>query len=1661
MRIIIPVLLTFFGWAKMAQSQSSFNHPTNTSNQHTLIPGIYTYYDSGGPAGDYTNNEDGSITFCPSSDNEVIRVFFSEVSIELLGSGACQDVLTVSGDAHNNNGDFCGDGMLTVNDPFRELEAGMVFEAAPGDCLTFEFKSDGSIFQDGWSATIDVRAPVSCACDFDCGQTLICDGFENYAPWPLSLQSDDWTKRDPGAADAVAVSDVKLKGKQSLRIQQSGILPEAALLLGDSTGERFRMSWNTLVESGSDGRFTFFHNESMDHEAFQVRMTGGTGQLFILDNPGASAANFSYQENSWVYIMVIIDLDRDLAELWVEGQFIAGWQFSRGQTSGGTVSNLNQLGAVLFSSGTVCYLDELCFTVLNCEPDACADGQPCPVIVNGTQIASQCEACCLGYTADEWVPVEETPQVAGLSDSREWVNQGVEIVLQEINGDSVLFVDSRAIDTLNFRPNDVLLSNYCSGALEIEVEDQRPSNVDAYCFSFDVIWRVLESGTQIDSFSLNVIVECNIPLSVDSITFKPTMQTFQSGDTLRLTSCGVFARSDFEAFTGGCEGNVAVAFQPQNLQWIGDLPEDQQGDDEPCLRGELVFSASQCESVSLMSFVLYIEVRDEVAPTFTAPPQVTVSCLSELDSLSKTGMISDVAESCGILDTNYVDDITRTDACLAEVIRTWEVRDSCGNVATATQRILVEDKLPPIFSPPAEVTIDSVSQLDDLTVTGTVSNARDNCGIRDTTYVDDRSRLEGCTGTVVRTWTLTDSCGGATSAIQVINVSDAEPPQVTAPSDREVDCLEALSDQQLAGTISGVSDNVGVRDTTYSEDISGLNGCKGSVIRSWTVTDSCGNQTTVSQTVTIRDDIAPTFVAPFQVTLECLGDLDNLDLTGRPLFVSDNCEVSDTSYTDEVTQVDDCIYSVRRSWTVSDRCGNTATKEQLIQVADTQAPTFTAPGEVTVTAAQLDDLSLTGMVSSVADNCEISDTSYTDALFQEATCREEGWIIRTWRVTDGCGNFSEASQDIFYTLDVPLADAGADREISCLQPTAQLDATGSAVGPNIAYEWQTDQGNIVSGGATLQPVVDAAGTYTLIVSNTSSGCSGSDQLSVTRINDLDPNVVGVTDVRCAGSTTGVITISPQGGNPPYDIRWSNGMTDNQITGLPAGDYSVTVTDSGNCQATTSVNVGSPDPITLNIEVLQGSRCDTIPTGEASAQVSGGTSPFQYFWDNVEGVSTADSLAAGDHMLVVRDVNGCSMTRNFTMPEAVPAVSQEPLPDLCADDLPLSLEGGAPVGGTYRGPGVSGGRFDPALAGTGTHPLTYSYTAPNGCSDSVTTSITVHALPQLTDTGFDPVCINEDTVQLNFVEPAGGVYSGPGISRKDILEPAIAGAGSFPVLYSFRDPATGCASNLASLIKIEPAAEVRLDVSASDTTLCENEVLELRAVIQNGGEAPSYSWMINGQLQGADTSIIVTNLPPGLYMVQGALTTSMGCVTARTVADSLTIRVDSVTMEVMPPATDTICSNAGPYRLQDGMPAGGVFSGIYVENGLFRTDESGAGIFTLSYTVQDTVTGCPITERFELMVDICTNLALPLQIQRLEVYPNPAHSLLRVDVESELLESVVVELWDSQGRRVRSQQHRALSGAWNAQMEVGDLPGGTYWLRLSGEQFQAWRKVIVQ
>lgn len=201
--------------------------------------------------------------------------------------------------------------------------------------------------------------------------------------------------------------------------------------------------------------------------------------------------------------------------------------------------------------------------------------------------------------------------------------------------------------------------------------------------------------------------------------------------------------------------------------------------------------------------------------------------------------------------------------------------------------------------------------------------------------------------------------------------------------------------------------------------------------------------------------------------------------------------------------------------------------------------------------------------------------------------------------------------------------------------TIDLSASGgtpSGMGYN--YLWST--------GDTIEDLSSlAAGSYTVTVSD-SLGCTRSDSFSVSQPPVLSAQASG-TDISCAGQTDGQATVMGIGGTPGYTYSWSNGDTSAMITGLLAGAYSVTVTDSNGCVSAGSAQIAEPLPVQVSGTVTNetGSSDGAITTA-----VVGGTPGYTYSWNTGDTTPDLMNIGAGTYILTVVDSNGCSVMDTF-------------------------------------------------------------------------------------------------------------------------------------------------------------------------------------------------------------------------------------------------------------------------------------------------------------------------------------------------------------------------------------------------------------------------------
>jgi hypothetical protein len=196
-----------------------------------------------------------------------------------------------------------------------------------------------------------------------------------------------------------------------------------------------------------------------------------------------------------------------------------------------------------------------------------------------------------------------------------------------------------------------------------------------------------------------------------------------------------------------------------------------------------------------------------------------------------------------------------------------------------------------------------------------------------------------------------------------------------------------------------------------------------------------------------------------------------------------------------------------------------------------------------------------------------------------------------------------------------------------------------------SYTWST-------GSASTSISVNPQATTSYTVTATSStGCTSTVSRTVSIATIPVVSVVSQTDVSCNGASNGSITLSVSGGNGALVYAWSNMSATSNPTGLPAGTYTVTVTDSYNCESTASVVISEPAVLTPGL--TSRNLCTGFVNGVVRLSPSGGVAPYSFLWSNSSTTKDLTGLGTGSYTVTVTDANNCTMTASATLTSGPP------------------------------------------------------------------------------------------------------------------------------------------------------------------------------------------------------------------------------------------------------------------------------------------------------------------------------------------------------------------------------------------------------------------------
>lgn len=241
-------------------------------------------------------------------------------------------------------------------------------------------------------------------------------------------------------------------------------------------------------------------------------------------------------------------------------------------------------------------------------------------------------------------------------------------------------------------------------------------------------------------------------------------------------------------------------------------------------------------------------------------------------------------------------------------------------------------------------------------------------------------------------------------------------------------------------------------------------------------------------------------------------------------------------------------------------------------------------------------------------------------------------------------------------------------------------------------------------GNTFYPSLAGPGVANLSYEYTNSnGCSNMINSSLQVYGS--PNIVlsAQTQVACKGNSTGSVTIAVNTGtSPSYSVLWNNGMSTNFISGLSAGIYSVTISDTNNCRDSAAYTV--LEPVTaLGLRIIKTDAiCFETPTGTLFAQATGGNPPYPFYhWSNGSANQFIINLSAGTYTVSVMDVLGCTYSKTDTI--------------MYPPQISLSFAVSDAVC-----PGESSGILTPTVTNTIAYPLSYLWS--NGATTSILSGV---------------------------------------------------------------------------------------------------------------------------------------------------------------------------------------------------------------------------------------------------------------------------------------------------------------------------------------------------
>ncbi|MBC7775632.1 MAG: hypothetical protein H7246_09350, partial [Phycisphaerae bacterium] len=617
-----------------------------------------------------------------------------------------------------------------------------------------------------------------------------------------------------------------------------------------------------------------------------------------------------------------------------------------------------------------------------------------------------------------------------------------------------------------------------------------------------------------------------------------------------------------------------------------------------------------------------------------------------------------------------------------------------------------------------------------------------------------------------------------------------------------------------------------------------------------------------------------------------------------------------------------------------------------------------------------------------------------------------GYQLLVTNTLNGCT--ASSSTMVSADVNIPIVDPLPPNILNCVVLNTIIDASASSSGPTFQYNWTTANGNILSGGNTLTPVVDAPGTYVINLLNTANNCAAT--LAVVVNQDIAPPMANAgldAVLNCSASST-ILDGSASSTGPNFIYNWTtsdgtivSGNGSLSPTVNMDGTYTLQVTNQSNgCSATASVEILNDANAPTALLVLPATLTCTTQQTLIDASASTQTGNLSYVWSGniLSGQGTLQVTVdqPGIYTLSITDnTNGCTDVESAT-------VVQDIAP-------PIALAGQDELINCFNPSGSIGSASNPSGAG-----FTLQWTTTGGNFISPTDGPTAmidqsgdyHLL--ITNTQNGCTATDDVSVAADFTAPAANAGAGNELNCA-LTALALQGSGSMGINFSYQwtsaaggnitsgantlspivdEPGTynllvtntqnGCTATSQVSITEDVVSPIA-SAGSPQTLTCVFTNTTLSAAGSSTGAAFSYNWAsLNGNITSGANTLTPSINAPGLYTIT-VINASNFCTETASVTilqniqspvvnagadDLLTCVITSLALQAQ-----IISSSSQNIGYQWSTPNGQIINGANTASPVIGA----SGNYLV--TVTDNLNGCTSTDQLLISQDVTLPMAL--------------------------------------------------------------------------------------